>query len=65
MNKSLVAGAFSMLLVVSQNGVAENLDLEPCINGSVSESELFASQCCLSVVSGPADFRLPLRPQIL
>jgi len=44
MNKLIVAGAFSMLLVVSQNGVAENLDLEPCINGSVSESGLFALQ---------------------
>ena len=42
MDKSIIAGAFSMLLVVNQNGVAESLDLEPCINGSVSELGLFA-----------------------
>jgi len=44
MNKSTLFGAVLMMAIAGHVGAADNLEMEPCINGEVSASGLFASQ---------------------
>jgi len=44
MNRSITVCAIFMVLTAGQAGASDSLELEPCINGSVSSSGLFTSQ---------------------
>lgn len=57
MKRIITTSLYLLLASASVSGVAENLDLEPCINGEVSSTSLFATQALkdglLSKICGP------------
>lgn len=44
MKRTVITSALLLLTSVSGSGIADNLDLEPCINGAVSSTGRFATQ---------------------
>ncbi len=44
MKRIITTSLYLFLTSVSASGIADNLDLEPCINGEVSSTGLFATQ---------------------